>query len=369
MTVSRFQYGEKLANKLNWIATCILVSMALINISHAKYRAQEALFLPWGDGDNELFITRPVFDPDSPPGDSLILTPAIGPDLAVVDMKDNIIFGTTANATIQAFDKSSTQILALFYSPPYANFDDTLEDISNYSDYKSTVAVDSIGAPFQLVGLSNICIDSKFRLYIESPTDQDYIAIVNLDGILAGKIYPPDFGFEVTLQDMSINSNDILTFVDNRLYDVYTYRKGRLYQGGLQGWLAKDGYYYSAAINHETKNIDFSILGDPETPALADAFRMKSYPLQTEADFCGIMGVSDDMRIFVTSNTFDEKNGQLIQIFNSNLKTIDQFRLKKNIPNKMQLTAPLPYFRPDGALFEFQCENGGMRIVKWSDSH
>jgi hypothetical protein len=358
-----------LASKLNWIIACIIASTAYFNVSHAKYRAQEALFLPWGDGDSELFITRPVYDTDSPSGDSLILTPAIGPDLAVVDMKDNIVFGTTANSTIQAFDKSGTQILALFYSPPYANFDDSLEDISDDSNYKSNATVDSIGAPFKCVGLANICIDSKSRLYIESPIDQDYIAIVSLDGILIGKIYPPDFGFDITLQDMIINSNDILTFVDNRLYDVYTYRRGRLYQGGLEGWLAKDGYYYSAVINRETNNIDFSILGDPETPALADAFRMESHPLQSPADFCGVMGVSDDMRIFVTSNTFDEKSGQLIQIYSGKLEVIDQFRLKKNKPNKMQLSAPLPYFCPDGTIFEFQCEDAGMRIIKWSDSH
>jgi hypothetical protein len=349
----------------------LLWLLILISPGHASanYKPHEFLLLPWGDGDNELFITRPVYDPDSPPGDSLILAPAIGPDLAAVDLKDNIIFGTTANSTIQAFDKSGSQILTLFYSPPYANFDDSLEDISDDSNYKSNATVDSIGALFKCVGLANFCVDSQSRLFIESPTDQDYIAIVNLDGILADKIYPPDFGFDVTLQDMIINCNDILTFVDNRLYDVYTYRKGRLYQGGLQGWLAKDGYYYSAVINRETKNIDFSILGDPETPALADAFKMESHPLQTPADFCGVMGVSDDMRIFVTSNTFEEKAGQLIQIYNSKLEVIDQFRLKKNNPNKMQLAAPLPYFRPDGTIFEFQCENSGMRIIKWSDSH
>jgi hypothetical protein len=355
--------------QLHWPKLILLLILFGVQHAHAKYKAKEALFLPWGDGDSELFITRPVYDPDSPTGDSLILTPAIGPDLAVVDFMDNIIFGTTANSTIQAFDKSGTQILALFFSPPYANFDDSLEVISDDSDYKSNVALDSIGAFFRLVGLSNICIDSKSQLYIESPTDQDYIAIVDLDGILIGKIYPPHFGYDVTLQDMTINSNDVLTFVDNRLYDVYTYRKGRLYQGGLEGWLAKDAYYYSAAINRETRNIDFSILGDPETPALADAFKMESHSLQTPADFCGVMGVSDDMRIFVTSNTFDEKNGQLVQIYNSNLEVIDQFRLKKNTSNKLQLTAPLPYFRPDGAMFEFQCEDDGMRIVKWSDSH
>ena len=346
--------------------TVAIVYFGAINVN-ADYKPEKFLFLRYGESDSELFITPPVYDAQSPQ-DSVILSPAIGPDLAVVDMQDNVIFGSTADATIQGFDKNGKQILALFYAAILDSSTDSVSAVDEFPDEPlSSIEPNKIGSPYQIPGLANISIDTKSRLYIEAASDQNYIAIVNLDGIMTGRIYPPDFGLDINLQDMIMSSENVLSFLDNRLYDTYTYRKGKLYLGGLMGWLAHDNFYYSAEINKDKKTIDFSILGDPKTPAVADAFRMQSIPIPDNLDYCGVMGVSDDMRIFVTGNSLDEKLGQMILVFNTKLEMIVQFRMKKEIRNKLQLSAPLPYFRPDGVIFEFRCEDDGMRIIRWSD--
>lgn len=312
---------------------------------NASHISQELMVIPWGDSENQLYITEPIFDDTLLPEDSVIIMEADGPTRGFVDRYDNLYFCSAYADYLRAFDRTGRSIMSVYMGDIQSG------DTSIY-----------LGMP------TNIYVDSACRIFVETYPPLDFIPVLDTTGTLIDQIRSLDMECSALI-NLKSNSNDILTFYCEDTFAGYLYKDGRIIAGGDNGWLAGDGFYYHLNSNHEQPlEIEFVRIAGPDLAQYPDSIESVTRRIGKEWDSFSFLGVDDNINLYLNVYTIDNdhsRNG--IQIYDRNFILVDQFKLPRPPHNKYQLYMPDLFLRRDGSIFQFQCANDGLHVIKWAD--
>jgi hypothetical protein len=388
------------------LLAALLLSIVSLDAAMAKYSLVETRVIHWGNNPGKLPVNMPsMVDNLLESSEDLQVN---APEHIYIDLKDNIFFGSSADSYIKGFDKSGKEILFIPSGSIVLKMRKRLSEATSggigninagnpYTEVKPTIDPDRysykklrLGDHYELNYLDNFYIDSLSRIYIEGMYDsmipepgydQDYIAIVDFTGKLVGKLNPADFGMKGLLAMMTLNSKGVLTFVNFETNERYTYRDGKLFKGGLDGWLAGNHYYYDRVYFQEfsaTVKMVFDLHGDPTFQSYSDSICRgispgiipkgpRTYTLG--AIECRVLGVSDNLTSFIL---LDDDERQLkpdtVMVFSSKFELIDQIVITKHTSRKYSFSPFNGFFiRGDACLFFMYCDDDGMHIEKWQN--
>ena len=312
-------------------------------VARAEYTATEILFIPWGEGPNQLEIMEPyrAYNEGPEPDTVGYLAAEGGPNKCFVDREENFYFMSYEIGYLKGFD----------------NFGNVIVD---YSEGKTEFNYDFFRGMF-----INFYVDSLGRIYCGGDEIfKPYVAVVDRNNNLLDKLNP--FGIEsgigCTLLDWG--SDDVLTFLSFEM-GLYAYRNGQFYEGGSENWYARDGYYYSGRTGGPS-SIKLIKMTDPDTtglPAWADTsnIQYKSGNLISG----GLISVDDSMRFYMKFHDLTSTES-VIQIYNESLELLDEFRLLPRQENQYLWDTPNSFLRHDGNVYEFHCRDDGMHVFRWS---
>jgi hypothetical protein len=388
------------------IIAAMFMIIGLSGAVSAKYSLVETRVIPWGNKPGKLPVNMPSMTDDLFGNSDEIQVEV--PEHVFIDLKDNVYFGSTADSYIKGFDKTGKEIMFIPSGSQVLKMRRRLSGSlipgmgrsfagNPYNDSKPEVDPDKysykklqIGDHYELNSLSNFFVDSLSRVYIEGQyiefdilpgSDQDYIAIVDFTGKLVEKLNPADFGMQGPLGMMTINSKGVLTFVNFETNEHYTYRDGKLFKGGLDGWLAGNHYYYYRVNFEEFPNgmtMGFELQGDPTFPLYADSIKREICPnmigtfnrsYKLLAVNCNVLGVSDNLTSFIL---LDDDEWQIkpdtVMVFSSKFELIDQIVITKHSSRRYSFSPFNGFFiRGDACLFFIYCDDDGMHIEKWQN--
>ena len=321
----------------------LIVILSFAGPVSAEYTASEILFIPWGEGPNELEIWEACLEyHDGPDIDTIgHLEAGGGPSKMFVDREENIYFMSYAISYLKGFDPNGNVIV-------------------NYSQGRTEFNNDFFSGMF-----INFYVDSLGRIYCGGDAIfRPYVAVVDRSNNLLDRLNP--FGVEsgIGCSLLDWGSADVLTFLSFEM-GQYTYSNGQFYEGGSTAWYARDGYYYSGRTGGPS-SIKLIKMADPDTagrPASADTSYIPYEPGNLISG--GLIGVDDSMRFYMEflGSTSAEWG---VRVYNENLDLVDEFRLLPRQENQYLIDTPYPFLRHDGNVYEFHCRDDGMHVFRWS---
>jgi hypothetical protein len=359
----------------------ILISLILlgcaIGIANAKYKPTEVLVIPWGDGPNQLAIQAARLDsaalPDTIPIDGA------GPTKGFVDRKGNIFIGSDNMNYLKGFDKTGNVIVDLEgdtaasinrYDSTYDAYSDSEDDYSA-DDYttESDLPDPVIGDTYHINGLYIFYVDDNSHIYIEGMFGSKYIPVVDFSGKIVDRLGTPNSASGAVMSNLKWSSDDILTFIDGNTYEYYAYHNGRISPTDNGDWLAKDHFYYYVGAPSDSV-VMFSRTGNAAfNPAYADSATYSQKPIDVTGIFPALLGVSDDMRLFVLFPPMDgaADTRQIIRVYNRDFQQIDDIIIPRQISNKYNWRVMDLFLRPlDGAVYDFRVKNDGLHVMRWA---
>ena len=321
----------------------ILIILILICICGyvwaSEWKSTELCMINW-EGDGYTLFSKKALNNSGTPeitSDDYIQTPR-GPQIAIVDMSENIIV-------------SSDELRQL------VGFDSTGELIFNFS-YKASGYRPDITKFVP----RNIYVDTLSRLYIQTSPAMDYMPVVNYNYEIQGKIQP--FPGDPHAQIWSFNwAPDGALFFRNPLYGWVTYVDGESRFGGSSDFRASDGCFYDLfRTGNNAVTIDRSL--NP------DRYGKPAKNTQTDINiragiivFAKLLAGGDGNFLYI-----------LLNLDSDNHYEIRQYDLKYRLVDKLVLPdEPAyedwridPFVRRDGNIYVFRTRKDGMRVVRWS---
>jgi hypothetical protein len=322
----------------------LIFAISIMSTARAEFTVTEILFIPWGDGPNELEIREPYreYSEDDPLDTIGFLQPAYVPNKAFVDRDENIYFSS----------------LQVYY---FKGFNISGQVIVDYSMGKTQFHDEFFRGLFD-----GFYVDSLGRIYCNGNEKAGaYVAVADRNDSLLAKLNP--FGTESGLGTWIFNwgADDVLIFsVED--HGLYTYMNDEFSPGGTIGWRASDGVYYA------TKRENSSTIGiirayNPNSggkPASEDTTYIAYEP--GDLITTGILGTDDYSRFYINclDSSSAEKN---IRVYDQDFKLLDEFTLVPKQGNTYLWQSPGPFLRPDGNVYEFHCRDDGMHVFRWSE--
>lgn len=318
----------------------ILISIYLCGyVLAGEWNSTELCTINW-DGEGYTLFSKKALNNSGTPditSDDYIQT-ARGPEIVIVDMRENIII----------FSDQLRQLVG---------FDSTGELIFNFS-YKASGYRPDITKFVP----RNIYVDSLSRLYIQTSPAMDYMPVVNYDYEILDKIQP--FPGDPHAEIWSFNwAPDGTLFFRNPLYGWVTYADGKSSRGGSDEFRAADGYFYNLfRSGNNTLTIDKSLNPD----------RYAQPRKNTQTDINLRAGIIVSVKLLAGGD--GNFLYMLLNLETDNHYEIWQYDLKYKLDDKLVLPdEPAyeewridPFVRRDGNIYEFRTREEGMQVVKWS---
>ncbi len=192
------------------------------SLVYPQYTTNEILFIPWGEGSNELEIAEAYREyHDGPVMDTVgHLAPEGGPDYGFVDRQENVYFICYELTYLKAFDLSGNVIV-------------------DYSYGKTQFHHEFFRGMF-----SGFYVDSLGRIFCSGNLiTGTYVAVADRNDNLLDKLNPLGVESGIGCNILGWGSDDVLTFLSLEGGN-YTYRNNEFSVGGSMYWRAGDGKYY-----------------------------------------------------------------------------------------------------------------------------
>ncbi len=321
----------------------LIMLLSLASPAFAEYTVTEILFIPWGEGPNELEIWEPYreYSEDNPSDTVGFLVPSGGPRKTFVDRDENVYFSSIDISYFKGFDTNGNVIV-------------------DYSAGKTEFNDDFFRGMF-----SGFYVDSLGRIYCNGNERAGaYVAVADRNNNLLEKLNPlgPDSDSPVSI--FRWGSDDVL-ILDSEAGGLFTYKNGQFSSGGSLWWRAKDGIYYTA-ITKDPSAISFIRSYNPDSRGIPASEDTTYIPYETgNLIVNGFLGVDDSMRFYISclDSSSTERN---IRVYDQGLKLLDEFRFLPRQENIYLWDTKRPFFRHDGNVYEFHCRNDGMHVFRWS---
>lgn len=348
--------------KLKTAVGTILFFLLANNSTLAKYAATEMLLIPWGDSTSQLPIKfqhaspRRQMEGDNDQRHNY-------PGHFFVDRNGILYIGNQTLKYIKAFNSKGTELFTIpsnYTKPERTNSHKAIEP--------------KIGEQYNTLYFTAFCVDSRSRIYIQSliqrgdPGYNENVIIADSTGKVKGVINSQKFGVNKIPGEMKMNSLDVLTFGNLNSQGIMTYRNGILSEGGYDGWLGPDDYYYTVRIDkagydRERTIVEFTAIGDSTNSKIADDVKQTVRPLKEPVSQCELLGIADDGRMFIK---LQKTGGITIQVYDKQYTLMDEIE----IPHLKSKTRFNPYRNlfaaVNGDIYEFHCLSDGLHIIKWS---
>ena len=311
--------------------------------AHAEYTDTEILYIPWGDGPNELEIREPYreYSEDDPADTVGFLEPAYVPNKAFVDRDENIYFSS----------------LQVYY---FKGFNTNGQVIVNYSMGKTQFHDEFFRGLFD-----GFYVDSVGRIYCNgNELAGAYVAVADKNDNLLDKLNPLGIESGVPTSLFSWGSDDVLIF-DSETGGFYTYHDNQFSPGGTIGWRARDGIFYKTE-RKDPYNIGIIRAHNPDStgrPASEDTTYIPYEP--GDLITTGILGIDDNSHFYIScvDSSSADKN---IRVYDRDLKLLDEFSLVPKQGDTYLWESPRPFLRHDGNVYEFHCRDDGMHVFRWN---
>jgi hypothetical protein len=216
----------------------------------AEFTVTEILFIPWGDGPNELEIREPYreYGDDIEPDTVGFLVPAYVPNKAFVDRDENVYFSSYEVRYFKGFDINGQVIV-------------------DYSAGKTEFNDDFFRGMFR-----GFYVDSLGRIYCNgNELAGAYVAVADKNNNLLDKLNPLGIVSGVPTSIFSWGSDDVLIFTVED-HGLYTYMSDQFSPGGTIGWRARDGIYYKTETQ-DSSTIDIIRAYNPNSGGRPDALK------------------------------------------------------------------------------------------------
>jgi len=307
----------------------------------AEYTSEEFAFIPWGNEPHQLKIDIPVWlDVNNTPGDStddLMEEPPGGPTQLFIDRFDNIYVSSYDLNYLKAFNSSGRLIMDFSYGTPA--YDNLLDGAS----------------------ISEFYVDSLSRMFLLTFPPTEYLIVIDTMGNIVDSLNPLGWNSNINLCAMFVNSNDAFSVCTcNR--ELYTYEGGNFTPGGAMGRRAIDGRYYNAGFEDSTM-IRFIRYSNPGLDGYGSDLQETFVPFFPYYLSCGLLGVDDNMRVFLS--LFDSESRSRIRIYSASYELLDELVFSAAINKYSRFTGC--HLRNDGTIFELRYMDDGLHIIKWTE--
>jgi hypothetical protein len=299
----------------------------------AEYVSSEILFIPWGDGPDELVIWEPYKEDIYVSEDSSFEAwfASGGPNFGFVDMIDNVYFSSYQVPYLKGFHNDGQGFVNFSNDPPGSN-------------------------PGLFAGwIDNFYVDSNALIYISSALT--FVVVADTLGNIIDRLIPPGYDEHIPVSLLFYNLDDELTiaFLDQML----KYKDGEFTENGYDAWKASDGYYYHAKKFNESSFIFKKF----HTYDQIDTFYVS---FDGNLHLGGLMGIDLNDQFFIryTEEEVDIPLG--ILILDNQFKEVDRFELLPEPENQyMWYLNKSIFLRGDGNVYQFICEDDGMHVIRW----
>jgi hypothetical protein len=326
----------------------IVLAILLSSVTSApkaghEFTVTEILFIPWGDGSNELQIREPYLEhSEEYPADTAgYLVPGGGPNHTFVDRNENVYFSSYDVHYFKGFDAAGNVIV-------------------DYSAGKTQFHDEFFRGMFR-----GFYVDSLGHIYCNGNEKAGaYVAVADRNDSLLAKLNPLGIDSGLGVSIFSWGSDDVLIF-DVEDHGFYTYKNNQFYPGAPLGWRARDGYSYWGfpTSPSELYLLRFSEPDSSGQWTVVDTsfISFKSNNLESG----GVLGVDDTMNIYIDfSDTTGAYRG--FRVYDQNLNLLDEIQYLPRQENSFLWDTRDPSFRQDGNVYEFHCRDDGMHVFRWS---
>ncbi len=330
--------------KTKLIALIMLFTIILLHKAEAEYVTSELLIIPWGNNTNEIQIDEPYREYyDGPDYDTIgFMVHGSGPIIQFVDKYDNTYILSKSPTYCRGFHADGS--LLVDYSPGSQNFD--------YNSYFG-------------FSIQNFYIDSLCRLYFGCAF-KNQITVVDTLYKLIDKISPVQEDSTENIRLSSWGSEDMLS-ISTRNHGCFIYKNGQFYEGGtFYGWLAIDGYYYYLCVNDDSSY--HTIRYEPPRSKRCYAEEcdtLFSFDMNDLYE-CDFLGVDNDTVLYVVYTSKADTMTKYVRLYTKDGHMVDQFALLPQVENHYLYYIYEPFFRADGCIFQFLCQDDGLHVIKWS---
>jgi hypothetical protein len=313
------------------------------NVLHSENRYTELCIIPWGEENNGIRISEPYREySDDINGDTVgFMVPGDGPDYIFVDRIDNIYIKSSGLGFLKGFHTDG--MLFLNYSPGNSVFD--------YGSYFGRI-------------IEEFYVDSLCHIYANS-IFQNYITVVDTAYKLIDKIRPDFIDSTDYITITNRGSNDALSIATGHS-GCLTYRNNQFYESGtFYGWLASDNFYYYVLGNADSV-LCIVRFNSTNERCYAQAYDSIFAFDMREIIGCRLLGVTDSMLLCIIYSPYSDSLNSYIRFYDTTGKVIDQFTLLPQVENHFLYYYYEPFFRADGCVFQFLCQDDGLHVIKWS---
>jgi hypothetical protein len=322
----------------------LTIMLFVCGLARAEFTVTEILFIPWGDGPNELQIREPYLEhSEEYPADTAgFMVPAGGPRNTFVDRDENVYISSIDIGYFKGFDTNGNVIV-------------------DYSMGKTEFHDEFFRGEFD-----GFYVDSLGRIYCNgNALAGAYVAVADRNDSLLAKLNPLGLESGIPTKISRWGSHDVLIFYVEQQHGLFTYMNGQFSPGGTIGWRACDGYFYWGRPANNSQIYLFRIF-DPDSsgrPAAVDTSYISFEFNDLESG--GVLGVDDNLNIYISfSDTTGTNKG--VRVYDQSLKLVDQFQFLPRQQNIYLWDTRHPFFRPDGNVYEFHCRDDGMHVFRWS---
>jgi hypothetical protein len=324
--------------------SALIIMLFAYGFARAEFTVTEILFIPWGEGPNQLEIWEPdhEYSEDNPADTVGFLVPAGGPRNTFVDRDENVYISSIDIGYFKGFDTSGNVIV-------------------DYSMGKTQFHDEFFRGEFD-----GFYVDSLGRIYCNgNEMAGAYVAVADRNDSLLAKLNP--LGIE-SGQGVSIfnwGSDDVLIFsVED--HGLYTYMNDQFFPGGTLGWRARNGIHYRGKRKDSyTTFLIAAHAPDSTGKSSSEDTTLVNYE-SGNLVLSGLLGVDDNMNFYI--ECLDSSSTEWsVRVYDQGLKLLDEFTFLPRQQNIYLWDTKKPFFRPDGNVYEFHCRDDGMHVFRWSN--
>jgi hypothetical protein len=323
------------------ILRTLSILLLFYGVACATFKSQQLFVIQWGPESNQLKHTNGWLN-FIPEDSSYDFNPGSGPSRAFIDNQSNIVLVSSAYCQIKGFQPDGNLL-----------FDLSKGIIPNFSEL-------CWGDP------SRIFIDSLQQIYLTSFPFMNYIPVFNYTGELQTRIYP----FEDTansLITLMTWSTDGSLFVLKK-YGIWVhYKNNEFTKTGCAGFLASDGYFYSAKAKESDPNaLLITRRGDLDSLGNAGYKYVKEISLgnDTLSDAEVLFG-GDGNSIYINMGYYNPTNyTNAIWVFDRDFNKIDELVFPPEEEESYQSIKPFVTY--DGSIYQFVFGKDGLHVIKWT---